>query len=292
MAKKQLDITYNEATGKYECVKHTTKGGCKLIVSGDSEEEVREIVDPKLKGKFTAKWLKESESYYIPLFRRWSAAEKSYFSRNNIEAHPEPLFTAKDLEDIFKPEILSEIEAFGNDSRALTFRQCGISEINYIQDSINSLNRGFMILLEAAEPLAAMALVRLQLDNLTYLAAELKYPFRILYKVYFKDRRLSQIQVKGKNLNPAAIRKELDEQNGWNVNELYDSYSSYVHPDQKQLSMNKFSFMKSRLLEQQMNFSKAEMKRLTADMVTINRYIVTLVQCQIFSLNSRLTEKE
>lgn len=292
MAKKKLDITYNEATGKYESIRYITKGGCKLILSCDTEEEVKEILAPKLKGKFTLRWLKESASYYYPLFSRWSEAESSYFSRNSIEAHPEPLFTTKDLEDIFKPEILSEIEAFGNASRALTFRQCGISEINYIQESINSLNRGFMVLLEAAEPLSAMALVRLQLDNLTYLAAELKYPFRILYKVYFKNRRLSQIQIKGKNLNPAAIRKELDEQNGWNVNELYDYYSCYVHPDQKQLTMNKFSFMKSRLLEEPINFSKAELKRLTEDMVTINRFIVVLIQCQIFAYKSGLKETD
>lgn len=288
MAKKQLNITYNESTGKYEYIQYVTKSGCKLILNCDSPEEIREIIDPKLKGKFTARWLKESASYYYPLFRRWSAAESSYFKRNNIEAHPEPLFTTKELEDIFKPEILSEIEAFGNESRAMTFRQCGISEINYIEESINGFNRGFMILLEAAEPLAAMALVRLQLDNLTYLAAELKYPFRILYKVYFKNKRLSQIQIKGKNLNPSLIRKQLDEENGWNVAELYDTYSSYVHPDQKQLTMNKFSFMKSRILEQQMNFSKAELKRLTADMVTINRFIAILIQCQIFSYNSGL----
>lgn len=285
MAKKP-DIIYNEATGKYETVRHTTKRGCKLILTADSAEEIREILAPKLKGKFTSRWLKESASFYQPLFQRWAEAENRYFKRNKIEAHPEPLFNTKDLEDIFKPEILSEIESYGNESRALTFRQCGISELNYIQDSIDSLNRGFFILLESAEPLAAMALVRLQLDNLTYLAAELKYPFRILYKVYFKNKRLSQIQVQGKNLNPAAIRKELDEQHGYNLCELYDIYSSYVHPDQKQLTMQKYSFMKSRLLKEQMTFSKADLKRLTKDMVEINRIITVLIQCQIFNYNS------
>ena len=283
-ALKKLDITYNEETGKYEYVQYVTKRGNKLILNCDSPDEIREIIDPMLKGKFTAKWLPESMAYYYPLFSRWGTAESKYFKRNKVEAHPNPLFSAKTLEELLDPETLSEIESLGNESRALTFRNCGISEINYIHSSINSLNRGFYILLESAEPLAAMPLIRLQLDNLTYLAAELKHPFRVLYKVYFKNKRLSQIQVKGKNLNPATIRKELDEQRGWNVAELYDSYSSYVHPDQKQLEMDKYRFMKSRVMKTQFNFNKSEMKRLTKDMVEVNRMIVDLIKYQIAEL--------
>lgn len=239
----------------------------------------------KLKGKFTQKWLTDSDDYYNPIFIRLKNAAGNYFRRQGLEMQPEGLFEAETLEDILKEEILSKIEAHGNEVRALTFLQCGISEFNYIESSISSLNRGFIKLLEAAEPLAAMALVRLQLDNLTYLAAELKYPFRILYKVYFKNRRLSQIQVQGKNLNPAAIRKELDEQHGYNLCELYDRYSSYVHPDQLQFLNQHLdsyrTFGKGKI-------PKAKMKELTADMVAINRIIAVLLQCQIFGYNSGL----
>ena len=48
--------------------------------------------------------------------------------------------------------------------------------------------------------------------------------------------------------------------------------------------------MKSRLLEEPINFSKAELKRLTEDMVTINRFIVVLLQCQIFAYNAGLKD--
>lgn len=286
MAKKP-EITYNEETGLYETVRHKTKGGCKLILSAESEELLREVLAPKLKGKFTARWLMDSNPYYSPLFQRWSEAESKYFKRNKVVEHPEPLFTAETEEDIFKPEMLAQIEAYGVESRASTLRLVGFSEIHFISESIHSLNRGFAVLLEAAEPLAAMALVRLQLDNLTYLAAEIKYPFRILYKVYFKNKRLSQIQVQGKNLNPAAIRKELDELKGWNLTELYDVYSSYIHPDHNQLSMRKFIFMKSSLLHSQMHFSKAEMNRLTKDMVTVNRMIAELIQDRTAELKAK-----
>lgn len=50
--------------------------------------------------------------------------------------------------------------------------------------------------------------------------------------------------------------------------------------------MQKYSFMKSRLLKEQMIFSKADLKRLTKDMVEINRIITVLIQCQIFNYNS------
>ena len=184
----------------------------------------------RLKGKFTQRWLSASEEYYYPLWSRLFYAQFHYLQNKGIEVDVE------DYADDSFEEALVKLEAKGGEYRAMYFLQFGLDDVIDIASSIDSLNRGFIKLLEAAEPLAAMALVRLQLDNLTYLAAELKYPFRILYKVFYKGKRLSQIQVQGKNLNPSAIRKELDEQNNWNVSELYDRYPSFIHPDKVQLN--------------------------------------------------------
>lgn len=118
--------------------------------------------------------------------------------------------------------------------RAWYMINCGWDYFTLIADSINSLNRSFNLLLEAGELAVAKALIRLQLDNLTYVMEELKYPFRIFYKVYFKGKKLSQIQVAGKNLIPSDIRKEAaSEYADWA--ELYSTYLGFIHPSMEQL---------------------------------------------------------
>lgn len=67
-----------------------------------------------------------------------------------------------------------------NELRAMVMIQLGLGDFIEIDTSINALNRGFITLLNAAEPLAAMPLIRLQLENLTFLKAELMYPFRMI----------------------------------------------------------------------------------------------------------------
>lgn len=236
----------------------------------------------RLKGKFTQRWLSASEEYYYPLWSRLFYAQFHYLQNKGIEVDVE------DYADDSFEEALVKLEAKGGEYRAMYFLQFGLDDVIDIASSIDSLNRGFIKLLEAAEPLAAMALVRLQLDNLTYLAAELKYPFRILYKVFYKGKRLSQIQVQGKNLNPSAIRKELDEQNNWNVSELYDRYPSFIHPDKVQLELRPSSYYSYK--EGKNVLTKAEIKNLCSDMMAINRMMAVLIQCQIFSYNSGLKD--
>lgn len=74
-----------------------------------------------------------------------------------------------------------------NELRAMFMIQIGLGDYNEIETSINALNRGFITLLEAAEPLSAMSLIRLQLENLTFLKVELMHSFRVLYRVFNED---------------------------------------------------------------------------------------------------------
>lgn len=87
-----------------------------------------------------------------------------------------------------------------------------------------------------------MPLIRLQLDNLTYLAAELKHPFRVLYKVFSEGKQLIDVRIKNKPIVPSAVRAELDEQHGYNLNELYKEYSSFVHPSSGQTNFEVNSY--------------------------------------------------
>ena len=216
----------------------------------------------RLKGKFTQRRLSASEEYYYPLWSRLFYAQFHYLQNKGIEVDVE------DYADDSFEEASVKLEAKGGEYRAMYFLQFGLDDVIDIASSIDSLNRGFIKLLEAAE--------------------ELKYPFRILYKVFYKGKRLSQIQVQGKNLNPSAIRKELDEQNNWNVSELYDRYPSFIHPDKVQLQLRPSSYYSYK--EGKNVLTKAEIKNLCSDMIAINRMMAVLIQCQIFSYNSGLKD--
>ena len=63
----------------------------------------------------------------------------------------------------------------------------------------SSYNRNFVKLLGSDEPITALAIIRLQMDNLKCLYAEYLYPNKILHKIYENGRELSQIKIKGKN---------------------------------------------------------------------------------------------
>lgn len=166
------------------------------------------------------------------------------------------------------------------EQKAWVIINCGIDYFTLIADSVNGINRSFNLLLEAGELATAKALIRLQLDNLTYVMAELKYPFRIFYKVYFKGKNLSQIKIAGKNLNPSDIRKEAATKYA-DLAELYSTYSSFIHPSQTQLqyhSLNRGFGTKK--------VTKKEKKEVAADMIKVNTILKTLLLCQIYAYNT------
>ena len=180
----------------------------------------------RLKGKFTQRWLSRSDEYYSPIFARLFYAQYSYLEKKGyaitLEVNTPEQIEAGDV-TITKEKIQAVVESRGysfdeNENRGMRYLEIGLGDFYEIQTSINALNRGFIQLLEATEPLAAMPLIRLQLDNLTYLAAELKYPFRVLYKVFREGKQLIDVRIKNKPIVPSAVRSELDEQRGYNLN--------------------------------------------------------------------------
>lgn len=260
--------------------------------------------EEKLKGKFTQRWLSASAEYYYPLFIRLFSAQYHFLDRKGYNIPSDllnALFKAQtegiDFEQIegieelaapFRKSIEAKGEAFNeNMFRAMTFIQFGWGDFYEIETSINALNRGFITLIEAGEELAAMPLIRLQLENLTYLKAELLYPFRVLYKVFQEGKQLSDIKIKGKPLVGSKIREELKD-NVMDYNKLYNNYCGFVHPSstQSELSVKKYYSYK----DDKVVITKAEQKRLCSDMIWINRKIAALLQCQIFAYNAGLKD--
>jgi hypothetical protein len=250
----------------------------------------------KLKGKFTQRWLTASDEYYSPIFSRLYCAQYAYLEKKGYALSVD-LITPEMLEAgdtaITDDKRKAYVESLGynfneNELRAMDYLTIGLGDFSEIETSINALNRGFITLLEAAEPLAAMPLIRLQLDNLTYLAAELNHPFRVLYRVFREGKQLNDIKIKNKPLVPSVVRAELDEQNGYRLNELYKIYSCYIHPSSGQTNFevnSYYSYDKDKEV-----LTKKEIKRLCSDMIDINRIIIVLLQCQTFSYNVGLKD--
>ena len=252
----------------------------------------------RLKGKFTERWLANSNEYYLPIFVRLYNAQFNYLDRKGYTLPLEVFQQLKSVDEIGRELYLDEsikaelkgklqVEDFNeNEFRAMLYIQAGFGDWAEMATSIDAINRGFIKLLEAAEPLAALPLIRLQLENLTYIVAELKYPFRILHKVFIEGKQLSEIKIKNKAIVPSAIRKEIDEENGYRLNELYKTYSSFVHPSSKQTNFEYNVYYSTK--EGKDIMPKKEIKRLCSDMVEINRIITVLLQCQIFKYNCKI----
>lgn len=256
----------------------------------------------RLKGKFTQRWLADSDEYYSPIFSRLFYAQFAYLDRKGYTIPLDFLKAVNEAED--KGLGFDEVEGFAelaaplvesmkakgkafdlNELRAMVMIQLGLGDFIEIDTSINALNRGFITLLEAAEPLAAMPLIRLQLENLTFLKAELMYPFRILYRVFNEGKQLSDIKIKGKPIVASKIREELKDSQ-CDYNEIYCNYCGFVHPSSTQSSFyvrRYYSYKEDRTV-----LTKAEIKRLCSDMIKINQKITGLLQCQIFGYNSGL----
>lgn len=258
----------------------------------------------KLKGKFTQRWLSKSDEFYSPIFARLFYAQFHYLDKKGYTL-PSELITAlydaekegKELETIegieeliapLKESITAKGKAFDlNELRAMVMIQLGLGDFIEIDTSINALNRGFITLLEAAEPLAAMPLIRLQLENLTFLKAELMYPFRILYRVFNEGKQLSDIKIKGKPIVASKIREELKDSQ-CDYNEIYCNYCGFIHPSstQSEFRVNQYySYKEGRTV-----ITKAEIKRLCEDMIKINRKIARLLECQTFAYNAGLKD--
>lgn len=119
------------------------------------------------------------------------------------------------------------------DSRHYTKASFGLCDYDPIITAIINYNRAFKKLLDIKEPLVAMPIIRIQMENLVYLFAESLYPNKILYKVYDNAKEFNQIAINGEKLKTADFILKLDEKyNG--LREIWKRYCCYVHPSSKQ----------------------------------------------------------
>lgn len=74
-------------------------------------------------------------------------------------------------------------------------------------------------------------LVRLQIEILTIIYADIKYNHSVILKVFKKDKELGRITIKRNRIIPSDLRKEIDTKYNTNINELYENYyCKFTHP--------------------------------------------------------------
>lgn len=154
--------------------------------------------------------------------------------------------------------------------------------------SVDCLNRAFVKLLDMGEVTVAHTLIRLQLDNLTYIFAEILYPFNVLYKVCEKGRTLNQIKIDGVPLNPTEIRKQIDERFNTNISKLYKKYSCFVHPSTTQ-TLTYWGEM-GNPNKRIKSTDELKQKEYVKDMVEINNLLTEMLKAQISSLKEKTNE--
>ena len=163
-----------------------------------------------------------------------------------------------------------DVEFTSNEERLTTKVNLGFDDFTPMIENVITINRCFIKLLKSVEPLGALALVRVQIDNLKHIYAETKYPNKILHRIYEVGRELNQIKIEGKAINPTELILELDEKHG-RIRDIWKTCCQYVHPSKKQteVRMNSyFSYLRFKQVP-----TKNSIKYLSWDMVWINMII-------------------
>lgn len=155
------------------------------------------------------------------------------------------------------------------DTRHYNKASLGMCDYDPICTAIINYNRAFKKLLDIKEPLVAMPIVRIQMENLVYLYAESCYPNKILYKVYDNATEFNQIRIEGEKLKLSDFIKKLDEKYSGIIS-IWKRYCCYVHPSKEQ---DKLAYVN--------NFDKAVIEGSIKDMVLINQAITDTLQAMI-----------
>ena len=155
------------------------------------------------------------------------------------------------------------------DSRHYTKASFGMCDYDPIITAIINYNRAFKKLLDIKEPLVAMPIVRIQMENLVYLFAESCHPNKILYKVYDNSTEFNQIRIDGEKLKVSDFIKKLEEKyNG--ITSIWKRYCCYVHPSSEQ---DKLAYSNS--------YNKEVVDGSIKDMVLINQAITDTIRAMI-----------
>lgn len=222
--------------------------------------------------KFYPSDLEHSEDFYQDIAIRIFYAECYALG----EADPEKMKAFPDVE-------------FASDEERLTTKvNLGFDDFTPMIENVITINRCFTKLLKSIEPLGALALVRIQIDNLKHIYAETKYPTKVLHRIYEDGRELNQIKIDGKAINPTELIQELDEKHG-RIRDIWKTYCQYVHPSKKQTEVKMrsyFSYMKLKQVP-----SPKAIKYFSWDMVFINMIISSTLCKRLDELIAIVKEK-
>lgn len=143
-----------------------------------------------------------------------------------------------------------------------------------IFDCIGEFNRAFLELLEKGDLLVSFSLLRLQIENLTVLFAETKWPFYILHKIYNGKNQIDQIKKNGEYIKPAELRKEIDKIYNVSISKLYCQYCSFVHPSNEQ---DKVRFTYNQFGDEIEIVDTEYINNKVNDMITVNQTITEVL---------------
>lgn len=238
----------------------------------------------KPKRKFMPSDMERADEHYNGLAERIFLAEYYAYGGDEVEC--------QDKLDAFveyaegKSEVEPEFE--DDNERLAVLTKLGLDDFCPIIENVIMLDRCFCKLLNSLEPLCALSLVRIQMDNLKHIYAETKYPGTVLYRIYEKGRDLNQIKVQGKAINSTELINELDERFG-RVKEMWKTYCQYIHPSRQQKGVSMRSYF-SYLRLRQVPTTNA-IKYFSWDMVFINMLITNLLFHRLDELVKVLKEK-
>lgn len=119
-----------------------------------------------------------------------------------------------------------------NDERHLAKSSLGWCDYDPIIKAIINYNRTFVKLIDIKEPLVALPIVRIQMENLIYLFAEYHNPNKILYKIYDNARVFNQIVIDGEKLKTSTFTDLLDEKYK-GIKSIWSRYCCFIHPSKE-----------------------------------------------------------
>ena len=141
---------------------------------------------------------------------------------------------------------------------------------------IATYNRVCLKLFVEGEMLVGIQIIRMALDILAVIYAEYKKPFNILYPIYWEGKDISKV-IKDRS----KLRKNLDEEFGTKICALYNTYSTFVHPN---INQHTLGIDPTRPL----NFEHTY----TDDLIYINQTIGNVLLTHLENINSKIKENE
>lgn len=145
----------------------------------------------------------------------------------------------------------------------------------YVFELINTYNRVCNKLFADGEMLAFVQFIRNLIEMTVCIYADNKWPFTIFTEIYDKQRQFDKIKRNGHCIDPSILRKEIDTKFGSNLDDLYEKYCAFLHPNSNQITLGNnddYSFFD--------------------DLITINQTITNILLAQLEQINSKINNNE